>query len=167
MTDEPVKIRYHQGELGWALPHEDGTLTLDNLPFDGGLLNLQDVVRLQMPESRDELPFVRRVEARVFHAWSVIRYTPPTQSRYTALRKAVEASGGRTEGSFPGALVVASNVADQTELLSMLFLVAGDGTVVVVDHRALPPAPFDLPDIDPNFGAPAPTAGRPGPAIRP
>jgi hypothetical protein len=165
MKLEPVKIRYHQGEAGWALPRAElGTFTIDNLPFDGGLVNFKDVVRCRVSKDKGLLDFVDRVEERVYHAWTAVKYAPETKARYTALRTTLEAKSCAVEGSFPGMLVVASNVEDVSELL--LFLAgAGDGTVSVVDHRVLPSAPFDLPNLDPSYGAPAPTAGKPGPAV--
>ena len=117
---EPEKIRYHSGELGWALPREDGTYTIDNLPFDGGLVQIKDVVECREPTDPTLLPFVARIVQRTLHAWSVVRYWPATRGVYTALRRAVEAAGGSTEGSVPGTMVVASNVEDETELYAIL-----------------------------------------------
>lgn len=150
---EPVKIRYVQGERGWAIPNNDGTFTIDNLPFCGGLVQYKDVVSLRDSSNPCEVPFVARVEARTFHAWSEVSYAPPTQARYTALRKAVEAKGGHTEGSVPGVMIIASNAEDATELLAML-QGAGNGTMHVLDHQALPAAPFDLKNLDAEMGAP-------------
>jgi hypothetical protein len=160
MAKPPVKIRYTQGERGWALPNDDGTFTVDNLPFCGGAVQYKDVVRTRESNNPMEIPFVARIEARTFHAWSEVDYTPATQARYTALRKAVEAKSGHTEGSVPGRMIVASNVEDTVELLAML-QGAGTGTVSVVDHQVLPTAPFDLKGLDPEMGAPR----RRGPAV--
>lgn len=175
MNPEPVKIRYHQGEKGWALTREDGTYAIDNLPFDGGLVQFRDIVECQEPTDPTQPPFVCRIVQRTLHAWSVVRYHPPTQEAYTALRKAAEAAGLHTECSTPGTLVVASNVEDPFELapillraISYLPLPAGlpldapgrsTVTFQVVKHRALPSAPLDLVDLDPDYGAPSPGVG--------
>ena len=156
----PRKIRYHQGETGWALPlRKENCVSINNVPFDGGVVNLNDVVQIRQPEdwrSRHDLyDVVVAIEERTYHVWSSVQYRPTSKERYDAIRRAIQAKGWVAEGDVFGRCVVASNAQDEQELLAVLGT-AGTGTAAILKHLRLPPAPILLSDLDKDYGAPAP-----------
>jgi hypothetical protein len=90
---EMVKIRYAEGETGWAEELTNGTYCIDNIPLSDRL-NIDDIVRCRLNDD-GELVVSRRLKGR-YPEKTTIRYERVEQ--YRLLRQKVLAAGPRSRG---------------------------------------------------------------------
>ena len=100
---EMFRLRYGEGETGWAKWLGDGKARIANLPISG-LLNIDDVVEVVEREDRLE---IARVVSSVFACRTTVAYPEPFERNYWTLRGALEALDCKVEGMVEGLAVVA------------------------------------------------------------
>jgi hypothetical protein len=105
---EPIKIRFGEGETGWALPITESIAKIDNIPTVNGL-NIGDIVELEY--EGDGLPVVGHVLYNQFSAKVAIYYQETHQ--FHTLTLLLRALNCQTEGwlgpksDAPGIMIVA------------------------------------------------------------
>lgn len=103
MSKEHIKIRYAQGERGWAVDLGDGKAEIANLPLAD--LNFGDTVTLTRDE--DGMRLADKVLARKWEKKSALRYLAPFRETFAKIQEALQVKRGwPVEGGIPGLCMV-------------------------------------------------------------
>lgn len=87
------RIRFSEGETGWAFKLPDGTYQINNLPLSDGL-NIDDIV--ECVEEDDNLPIVTKVIKKGLAHKSAVSYQ--TVQQFHDFCKVARDRGAKTEG---------------------------------------------------------------------
>ena len=98
-----IRIRYDDGETGWAEYLGDHKAAIANVPMADGL-SYEDIVSLKMGDD-GWLTWDRVLESK-YDGKIAIKYDPPTQEAYSALRKHLDPLGYGIEGVVAGVAIV-------------------------------------------------------------
>lgn len=126
MADEPELVKIHvtldpeqggpAGESLWALPLEDGTFEVRNIPYFTYGIHVHDVVRCELedrtatdPHSGEALEYSEREVVEVVRpgGWNTLRIIFQRGADHDAMRKVVDVlveMGGHPDLAFPGFL---------------------------------------------------------------
>lgn len=120
-----MKVRFSEGEYGWAVRLSDDLAMIKNIPY-GGVANLHDIVRYR--EKEDDFPTITEILGGGFSHSTAIDYDTHTQfHQLNAIFKMLGCSvegvyGCTSEGAEPleqGMLAVAHGAWVQPRLIAM------------------------------------------------
>jgi len=107
-----IRVRFADGESGWAEDLGDDTCKIANIPVSHGY-NIDDVVECCKGVEKAALG---KVLKRGFECKTGIRYSEPHADNFVKLHHLIQEAGGKVEGLLPGLALVAHNKLDLQKL---------------------------------------------------